>query len=194
METRASCIKSSSNSYAAALKIGARPAFPGKGIILRYPPTSQEAWSVQRLKKTRKLDDYDAIVQEQLGGTGRSHVEEAEMPWSEREFYIHHNAIVRESTETTKTRIVYETSARADDSAFFLNHCLEVAPPLQNQLWKLTLRGKFYVVALAGDICKGISWSAHAYRRASPRCTTLPFDGRKGSLTYSHLQVYRSTL
>lgn len=83
------------------------------------------------------------------------------MPWSEREFYFHHKVIVRESTETTKTRIMYETSARAYDSASPLNHCLEVAPPLQNQLWKLTLtltlRGKFYAVALAGDIRKGIS-------------------------------------
>ena len=73
---------------------------------------------------------------------------------------------------------MYETSARAYDSASPLNHCLKAAPPLQNQLWKLTLWAKFYAVAIAGDIRKGISSSAHAYLRASPRCTALPFGGR----------------
>lgn len=69
---------------------------------------------VQRLKKTGKLDDYDAIIQEQLQ---EGVIEEAEMPASEREFYIPHKAVVRESAETTKMRIVYDASARAYDSA-----------------------------------------------------------------------------
>ncbi|XP_068674447.1 uncharacterized protein [Montipora foliosa] len=106
---------------------------------------------VQRLKKTGKLDDYDAIIQEQLH---EGVIEEAEMPASGREFYIPHNAVVRESAETIKTRIVYDASARAYDSAPSLNDCLEVGPPLQNQLWKVLLRGRFHAVALAGDIRK----------------------------------------
>lgn len=106
---------------------------------------------VQRLKKTGKLDDYDAIIQEQLQ---EGVIEEAEMPASEREFYIPHKAVLRESAETTKMRIVYDASARAYDSAPSLNDCLEVGPPLQNQLWKVLLRGRFHAVALAGDIRK----------------------------------------
>ena len=51
-------------------------------------------------------------------------------------------------------RIVYDASARAYDSAPSLNDCLEVGPPLQNQLWKVLLRGRFHAVALAGDIRK----------------------------------------
>lgn len=106
---------------------------------------------VQRLKKTGKLKDYDAIIQEQLH---EGVIEEAEMPASGREFYIPHKAVVRESAETTKTRIVYDASARAYESAPSLNDCLEVGPPLQNQLWKVLLRGRFHAVALAGDIRK----------------------------------------
>ena len=105
---------------------------------------------VQRLKKTGQLDDYDAIIQEQLH---EGVIEEAEMPASGREFYIPHKAVVRESAETT-TRIVYDASARAYDSAPSLNDCQEVGPPLQNQLWKVLLRGRFHAVALAGDIRK----------------------------------------
>ena len=76
------------------------------------------------------------------------------MPASGQEFYIPHKAVVRESAETTKTGIVYDASARAYDSAPSLNDCLEVGPPLHNQLWKVLLRGRFYAVALAGDIRK----------------------------------------
>ena len=106
---------------------------------------------VQRLKKTGKLDEYDAIIQEQLE---EGVIEDAEMPAPEREFYIPHKAVLRESAETTKMRIVYDASARAYDSAPSLNDCLEVGPPLQNQLWKVLLRGRFHAVALAGDIRK----------------------------------------
>ena len=106
---------------------------------------------VQRLKKTGRLDDYDAIIQEQLN---EGIIKQAEMPATQREFYIPHKAVVRESAETTKMRIVYDASARAYDSATSLNDCLEVGPPLQNQLWKVLLRGRFHLVAIAGDIRK----------------------------------------
>lgn len=56
--------------------------------------------------------------------------------------------------QSTKLRIVYDASARAYESAPSLNDCLEIGPPLQNQVWKVLLRGRFYTVALAGDIQK----------------------------------------
>ena len=62
---------------------------------------------VQRLK-TGRLDDYDAIIQEQLN---KGIIEEAEMPATQREFYIPHKAVARENAETTKMRIVYDASA-----------------------------------------------------------------------------------
>ena len=76
------------------------------------------------------------------------------MPATQREFYIPHKAVVRESAETTKMRIVYDASARPYDSAPSLNDSLEVGPPLQNQLWKVFLRGRFHSVAITGDIHK----------------------------------------
>ena len=51
-------------------------------------------------------------------------------------------------------RIVYDASARTDDAAPFLNECLESGPPLQNQLWKVLVRGRFNAMAIAGDIQK----------------------------------------
>ena len=104
---------------------------------------------VKRLKKAGKLDDYDAIIKEQLQ---EGIIEEAPLAATGQEFYIPHKAVVRESAETRKMRIVHDASAKAHDSAPSLNDCLEVGPPLQNQLWKVLLRGRFRAFALTGDI------------------------------------------
>ena len=106
---------------------------------------------MQRLKKTGRLDEYDAIIQDQLR---EGIVEEAYMPAGGKEFYIPHKAVVRENVESTKMRVVYDASAKAHISAPSLNDCLEVGPPLQNKLWKVLVRGRFHPVALAGDIRK----------------------------------------
>ena len=106
---------------------------------------------VQRLKRSGKLEDYDAIMQQQLE---EGVIEETEMPAQGKEFYIPHKAVIRENAETTKMRIVYDASARAYDTAPSLNECLESGRPLQSQLWKVLVRGRFNAVAIAGDIRK----------------------------------------
>ena len=110
---------------------------------------------VQRLKRNGKLEDYDAIIQQQLE---EGVVEEAEEPAQVKEFYIPHKAVIRESSETTKLRIVYDASARAYDAAPFLNQCLELRPPLKNQLWKVLVRGRFMAVAIAVAIHTSSFW------------------------------------
>ena len=122
---------------------------------------------VQRLKRNGKLEDYDAIIQQQLE---EGVVEEAEEPAQVKEFYIPHKAVIRESSETTKLRIVYDASARAYDEAPFLNQCLELRPPLKNQLWKVLVRGRFNAVAIAGDIQKAfLQVRIRAEDRDAPR-------------------------
>ena len=106
---------------------------------------------VQRLKRNGKIEDYDAIIQEQLRG---GIVEEPQMSAKGREFYIPHKAVIRGNAGTTKMRIAYDASARANDIAPSLNECLDAGPLLQNQLWKVLVRGRFYAVAIAGDIPK----------------------------------------
>ena len=76
------------------------------------------------------------------------------MPAKGKEFYIPHKAVIRENAATTKMRIVYDASARAKDTAPSLNECLETGPPLQNQIWRVLVRGRFHAVAIAGDIRK----------------------------------------
>ena len=59
---------------------------------------------------------------------------------------------MRENVESTKIRIVYDASARANASVLSLNECLEIDPPLQNQLCNVLILNRFYPVAIAGDL------------------------------------------
>jgi len=106
---------------------------------------------VQRLKWNGKLEEYDAIIQQQLK---EGIVEEAKEPTQVKEFYIPHKAVIRDSAETTKMRIVYDASARAYDAAPTWNECQESGSPLQNQLWKVLVHRRFNTLALTGDIQK----------------------------------------
>ena len=131
-------------------------ALPWKG---NHPPLPDNklgslkrlATLLHRLKRNGKLQEYDAIIREQLE---EGVVEEAEMPAKGKEFYIPHKAVIRENAASTKMRIVYDASARAKDTAPSLNECLETGPPLQNQIWRVLVHGRFHAVAIAGDIRK----------------------------------------
>ena len=105
--------------------------------------------TVRKLERTDMLEKYDAVIQDQLA---QGVVERAECEAKGREFYIPHKAVVWETAETTKLRIVNDASARAHDKAPSLNDCLNTGPPLQNQLWKVLVRGRFHMIAIARDI------------------------------------------
>lgn len=62
--------------------------------------------------------------------------------------------MIRETAESTNICIVYDASARANREAPSLNECLETGPALQNKLWSVHIRNRFYPVALAGDLKK----------------------------------------
>ena len=69
-----------------------------------------------------------------------------------KEFYILHKPVIRESAESTKLRIVYDASARANQRSPSLNECLETGPPLQNLVWNVLVRNQLHPVAIAGDL------------------------------------------
>ena len=97
-----------------------------------------------------ELERYNDIIQTQLS---QGIVERAdEVVKDGREFYIPHKAVLRENAESTKISIVYDVSARANASVPSLNECLEIGPPLQDQLRNMLIRNRFYPVAIAGDL------------------------------------------
>ena len=95
------------------------------------------------------LQKYDGVIQDQLS---QGIVERVHSEPEGKEFYIPHKAVIRETAESTKIRIVYNESARANEKAPSLNDCLETGTPLQNKLWSVLVRNRFQPVALAGDL------------------------------------------
>ena len=127
---------------------------PWKG---NHPPLPNNySGSLQRLSNLqRKLqlngltDSYSEIIETQKA---EGIVEVASQDSQGVEFYIPHKPVVRESAESTKMRIVYDASAKANGEAPSLNQCLNPGPPLQNDLWNILVKMRFHPVALSGDV------------------------------------------
>ena len=119
---------------------------------------NNQTGSLRRLTTlTKKLDQqhltnqYNQVIEEQKAN---GIVESAMQPASGKEFYVPHKPVLRPGAESTKLRIVYDASARAYNGAPSLNECLNPGPSLQNKLWNVLVRGRFYPVALTGDLEK----------------------------------------
>ena len=73
-------------------------------------------------------------------------------PVGDREFYIPHKLVIRETAESTKMRIVFDASTKPNHTSPSVNDCLETGPPLQNLLWSVLVRNRFKPIALSGDL------------------------------------------
>lgn len=109
-----------------------------------HPPLPNNKYeSLNLVRKLEKqpgmLEKYDDIIQDQLA---QGIVQRAQKEPEGREFYLPHKAVIRETAENTKIRIVYDASARANREPPSLNECLETGPPLQNKLWSVLIRKK----------------------------------------------------
>ena len=107
---------------------------------------------ITKLKRDPQLlKEYDRIISDQLN---EGIVEVAPELATGLEYYLPHKAVVRESAESTKLRIVYDASAKPDTKSLSLNDCLETGPPLQNLLWSVLIRNRMRPITLTGDISK----------------------------------------
>ena len=90
---------------------------------------------------------YDSVIEDQLENNMIEEVTDTEINKSSKEFYMPHRAVIRESAESTKLRIVYDASVKSG-SGFSLNDYLQKSPPLQNKSWDILIRPKFQPVVL----------------------------------------------
>lgn len=129
---------------------------PWRGNPLRLP-TNERGSQRRLISLTSKLQrdgltaEYDSIIQEQKES---GVIEPANNPAKGVEFYIPHKAVIRETAETTKMRIVYDASAKETPDAPSLNDCLYPGPPLQNKLWDVLVHQRTHPVVVTGDIQK----------------------------------------
>ncbi|KAL9976251.1 hypothetical protein ACROYT_G013528 [Oculina patagonica] len=106
---------------------------------------------IRKLERNGQYEEYDSIIQDQLQ---EGIVEPAPETPTGKELYVPHKEVNRENAESTKLRIVYDASAREKDNQPSLNDCLHPGPPLQNRLWDILVRWRFYPVLLTGDLKK----------------------------------------
>ena len=84
-------------------------------------------------------------------------------------FYLPHHAVIKESSTTTKLRVVFDGSAKTT-TGISLNDTLMVGPTLQPDIFDLLVRFRQYKVGLTADIAKmyrqiGLSSTAKPYHR-----------------------------
>ena len=109
---------------------------------------------LQRLQKNKVvLKEYAKTIQEQLDKgiiEKVPNVSEANNPVH----YLPHLPVVRTGRSTTKVRVVYDGSAKSNESSLSLNDCLHKGPNLIPKLFDALIRFRNHPVALTGDIEK----------------------------------------
>ena len=107
----------------------------------------------RKLLRNGKLrEEYGDIIEEQLKA---GVIEEApQNPTGERVFYMPHKPVVKQSTVTTKVRMVFDASAKPHPLANSINDCMFTGPPLQPLLWDTMVRARMSTNLLLSDIEK----------------------------------------
>ncbi|XP_075210265.1 uncharacterized protein LOC142317594 [Lycorma delicatula] len=70
-----------------------------------------------------------------------------------RPYYLPHHAVFKQTSSTTKLRVVFDASAKADNG-ISLNDTLIVDPSVQQDLISIVLRFRTHVYAMIADIAK----------------------------------------
>lgn len=162
---------------------------PWKGIHPPLPTNETGSrrrleYLIKKLQRNGEYENYDAIIQGQLQ---EGIVEPAPQVAKGKEFYIPHKAVTRENAESTKLRIVYDASARESANKPSLNDCLHPGPPLQNLLWSVLVKSRFYPISATGDIQKAFL----QIRIKEEERDSLRFHWRRPN--HSNIEIYRFT-
>jgi hypothetical protein len=126
---------------------------------------------IRKLEKNDQYSEYNDILQDQLQ---KGVIEIAPREPTGKEFYIPHKGVTRKNAESTKLRVVYEASARENVNQPSLNDCLHPGTPLQNRLWDILVKSRFYPILLTGDLQKAFL----RYELKSRRETLCGFTGK----------------
>ena len=98
------------------------------------------------------MHKYNEVILEQLNTGIIEKV--ADLESAEKVYYMPQRAVIREDSDTTKVRIVYDASCKDKKSGTSLNDCLHFGPPLNPLIFSILLRFQESKIALVGDIKK----------------------------------------
>ena len=142
--------------------------------------------TTKRLEKIGKLEEYHQIMQEQIEKGILEPV--PPKPTGENVHYVPHQPVIKEESETTKLRIVYDCLAKRNPEQPSLNDCLETGPALQPLLFDIVLRNRMHPYCVTGDIQKAFL-QINVDERDRDAQRTLWYD----NLTDRNIVEYRFT-
>ena len=110
---------------------------------------------LRRLSKDANLyDRYANFIKEFLDLGHMEKIPESEIHIdADKSFYLPHHCVLKESSSTTKLRVVFDASAKTT-SGVSLNDNLMLGPKVQKDLFDILIRFRFHKVALSADIAK----------------------------------------
>ena len=95
---------------------------------------------------------YSAFIQEFIDLGHLEKVQPVEINISPN-FYLPHHCVLKEDSTTTKLRIVFDASAKTT-TGFSLIDCLLVGLDMQDDLFNILVRFRFFKIALSADVAK----------------------------------------
>ena len=110
------------------------------------------------LKTSDVLQEYDHIIEEQLAAGIIEKVQDQvpEEETKENVHYLPHNAVLRRDRETTKLRIVYDSSEKSPGQEHSLNDSLPAGLNYIPQLKDVLVRFRWNRIAISADIEKAL--------------------------------------
>ncbi|XP_039435861.1 uncharacterized protein LOC120417766 [Culex pipiens pallens] len=107
----------------------------------------------RRLSRNPELrEQYTAFVEEYEALGHCKEIYEQQDPPEVPKYYLPHHAVLKPSSSSTKLRVVFDASAKADK--YSLNDVLKLGPTVQNDLFSIVLRFRRHPVALTADVVK----------------------------------------
>ncbi|XP_055920468.1 uncharacterized protein LOC129952067 [Eupeodes corollae] len=108
-------------------------------------------------KRFQNNDDlksqYCGFINEYLALGHMEEIPSNELKTDQNAYYLPHHAIFKDDSTTTKIRIVFDASARSNNS-ISLNDSLLVGPTIQRDLFSICLRYRLHLYVISGDIEK----------------------------------------
>ncbi|XP_043604811.1 uncharacterized protein LOC122577549 [Bombus pyrosoma] len=106
----------------------------------------------RRFQRDKQLEiAYRAVIQEYLD---LGHMTNVNMDHpTNHGYYVPHHGVIKESSDTTKLRVVFDGSA-SSTTGVSLNDALHTGPKLQEELINILLRFRSHQYVLTGDIEK----------------------------------------
>ncbi|XP_046480969.1 uncharacterized protein [Neodiprion pinetum] len=116
-----------------------------KDLALRRLQTLERRFA----KDAHFKQQYTEVIEEYINVGHMTRVQSND----EEGFYLPHHAVIKETSQTTKVRVVFDGSAKST-TGISLNECLMTGPTIQDDLLTLILRFRLHNYVLTGDIEK----------------------------------------